>query len=143
RVCLAGPGPRDDKQGLITTVLHSMMLFGVECSKIRLGHRCLGPNHQSHQQARISERLQIGQDALSHFESVISSLVSKWTSTQRFDEAPKLDSCLGSATVPVIAIPGAPPRGAVEATNSRSKPDMDTPSPPLLFNSAEAETGRP
>src|SRR5215469_4979747 len=111
-ICFSGPSPRDDKQGLITTVLHSMTLFGVECSKIRLGHRCLGPNHQSHQQARISERLQIGQDALSHFESVISSLVSKWTSTQRFDEAPKLDSYLGSATVPVIAIPLAVRRAA-------------------------------
>src|SRR6516225_10769920 len=39
RVCLAGPGPRDDKQGLVTTVLHSVTLFGVERSKIRLGHR--------------------------------------------------------------------------------------------------------
>ena len=71
RVCLPGPGPRDDKQWLITTVLHSVTLFGVECSEIRLGHWCLGPNHQSHQQALISERLQIRQGALSHFESVI------------------------------------------------------------------------
>jgi hypothetical protein len=28
----------------------------------------------------------------------------KRTSAQRFDEAPKLDSCLGSGTVPVIAM---------------------------------------
>jgi hypothetical protein len=33
----------------------------------------------------------------------------KRTSTQRFDEAPKLDGGLGSGTVAVIAIPGAPP----------------------------------
>jgi len=30
RVCLAGSGPRDDKQWLLTTVLHSVTLFGVE-----------------------------------------------------------------------------------------------------------------
>jgi hypothetical protein len=40
RVCLAGPGPRDDKQRPITTVLHSVTLFGVQRSKIRFGHRC-------------------------------------------------------------------------------------------------------
>jgi hypothetical protein len=41
-------------------------------------------------------------------------------STQRFDEAAKLDSCLGSGTVAVIAIPLAFRRSAacaVEATN--------------------------
>jgi hypothetical protein len=74
RVCLAGSGPRDDKQWLITTVLNGATLFGVERSEIRLGHRGLGPNHQSHQQACISERLQIGQGAVSHFESEATSI---------------------------------------------------------------------
>jgi len=44
----------------------------------------------------------------------------KRTSTQRFDEAPKLDGGLGSGTVPVIAIPLAFRRTAsraLEATN--------------------------
>jgi hypothetical protein len=44
----------------------------------------------------------------------------KRTSTQRFDEAPKLDGGLGSGTVAVIAIPLAFRRTAacaVEATN--------------------------
>ena len=52
-VCFAGVSPRDDKQWLITTVLHSMSLFGVEPSQIIFGHCYSGPNHQSHQEARI------------------------------------------------------------------------------------------
>jgi hypothetical protein len=37
------------------------------------------------------------------------------SSAQRFDEAPKPDSCLGSGTVPVIAIPLAFRRAAASA----------------------------
>jgi hypothetical protein len=40
RVCFAGASPGDDEQWLTTTVLHSVSLFGVEGSEIRLGHCC-------------------------------------------------------------------------------------------------------
>src|SRR5262249_33706576 len=71
----------------------------------------------------------------------------KRTSTQRFDEAPKLDGGLGSGTVPVIAIPLALGRAArvrhgSDKRCSRSKPDMDT-HHRELFDSAKTETGRP
>jgi hypothetical protein len=59
------------------------------------------------------------------------SYFSKRTSTQGFNEAPKLDSCFGSGTVPVIAVPLAfrrhrLARGGSDKRSSRSKPDMDT-----------------
>jgi hypothetical protein len=55
RVCLAGTGPGDDKQWLISTVLHRVTLFGVEPSEIIVGHRCFrsDSNRQSYQQARL------------------------------------------------------------------------------------------
>jgi hypothetical protein len=55
-----------------------------------------------------------------NFGAVLRDELQNHASAQRFDVAPKLYSCLGSATVAVIAIPLAFRRTAacaVEATN--------------------------
>jgi len=72
----------------------------------------------------------------------------KRTSTQRFDEAPKLDGGLGSGTVAVIAIPLAFRRAAacaVEATNGPAVQSLTwtPPSPPLKLRRQKNSLGNP
>jgi hypothetical protein len=38
RICFASPGSRDDEQWLITAVLRSLALFGIERVEIWVGH---------------------------------------------------------------------------------------------------------
>ena len=55
-------------------------------------------------------------------ETVLRFPSEKPTSAQRFDEAPKLDSCLGSGTVAVISIPLAFRRAAACTMHSAHLP---------------------